>query len=77
LYDEIGFFSNYTGINFGAAARIGKFTIGLQQKVAIGYTNQEIVGITDLRLYPHDQIFVNVGASYLLAASKNGLDEDF
>lgn len=77
LYDEIGFFSNYTGINFGAAARIGKFTIGLQQKVAFGYTNQEIVGITDLRLYPHDQIFINVGASYLLAASNNGLEEDF
>jgi hypothetical protein len=58
-------------------ASIGAYTIELQQKVAFGYTNQKIVGITDLRLYPHAQIFVNVGASYLLAASHKGLEEDF
>jgi hypothetical protein len=77
LYDEIGFFSNYTGINFGADCQIGNYRIGLEQKAAFGYTNQEIVGITELRLYPHEQIFVNIGVSYLLAASHKGIEEDF
>ena len=77
VYDDIGFFSNYSGITFGVDYKIKAIKIGLNQKFTYGFRYYEVLGITDTRIYLHDKIFVNIGASYLIKESHLNIIKDF
>ena len=77
VYDDIGFFSNYSGITFGVDYKIKAIKIGLNQKFTYGCRYYEVLGITDTRIYFQDKIFVNIGASYLLKESSKNIVKDF
>lgn len=77
VYDDIGFFSNYSGITFGVDYKIKSIKIGLNQKFTYGFRHYEVLGITDTRIYFQDKIFVNIGASYLLKESSQNIVKDF
>jgi len=77
VYDDIGFFSNYSGITFGVDYKMRNFKVGINQKISYGFHYNEVIGITDLRVYLHDQVFVNIGASYLLKESSKNIVKDF
>jgi len=53
------------------------FKVGLNQKIIYGFHYNEVLGITDLRIYLHDQLFVNSGISYLLKESSQNIVKDF
>jgi hypothetical protein len=77
VYDDIGFFSNYSGINIGIDYKVKAFKVGVNQKITYGFHYEEVIGITDLRIYIHDQVFVNIGASYLIKESRQDIVKDF
>ena len=65
-----GFFSWYTSLEAGIKVDLRKnFALGLTQRVGYGFTYREIVGGTELRAYMYDDLFIHIGASYLLKPS--------
>lgn len=65
-----GFFSWYTSLEAGVKVDLGKnFGLGVTQRVGYGFTYGEIVGQTELRAYVYDDLFIHIGASYLLKPS--------
>jgi hypothetical protein len=65
-----GFFSWYTSLEAGIKVDLRKnFALGLTQRVGYGFTYREIVGLTEVRVYLYDDLFIHIGASYLLKPS--------
>lgn len=72
-----GFFSTYAVADAGVKIDLTEtFALGIDQQIAYGFTYQEVVGMTELRAYYHDDLYVHVGASYLLRPS-GMLEKDF
>ncbi len=65
-----GFFSTYAVADAGVKIDLSEtFALGLNQQIAYGFTYQEVVGMTELRAYFYDDLYVHIGASYLLSPS--------
>jgi len=65
-----GFFSWYTSLEAGIKVDLrDDFAFGLTQRVGYGFTYREIVGLTELRAYVYDDLFIHIGISYLLKPS--------
>lgn len=77
LFDEQGFFSNYAGLSAEADIYLGNFKFGLNQKFYHGFTYGELCGQTNILLYVHDSISINLGASYLVSESPDISSTDF
>lgn len=72
-----GFFSKYAVADTGLKYDLTEtFALGIDQQIAYGFTYQEVVGMTELRAYYHDDLYVHIGASYLLRPS-GMLEKDF
>ena len=72
-----GFFSWYASLEAGIKVNLrDDFALGLTQRVGYGFTYQEIVGLTELRAYLYDDLFIHIGASYLLKPSSHA-EPDF
>ncbi|MCE1207213.1 MAG: hypothetical protein LWX00_07385 [Spirochaetia bacterium] len=77
LFDEQGFFSNYAGLSAEADLHLGNLKFGLNQKIYHGFTYGELCGQTNVLLYVHDSISINLGASYLISESPDISSTDF
>lgn len=77
IYDEQGFFSNYTGLSAEADIHVSSLKFGLNQKFYYGLTYGEWCGQTNLLIYVHDSIYINLGASYLIKESSDISATDF
>lgn len=66
----VGFFSWRSSLEAGVKLDLHEsFALGLTQRIGYGFTYQEIIGMTELRAYLHDDLFIHIGASYLLSPS--------
>ena len=74
---SVGFFSWYSSAEAGIKVDLSEtFALGLTQRIGYGFTYQEVVGMTELRAYVYDDLFIHIGASYLLSPSA-GAQPDF
>lgn len=66
----VGFFSWYSSAEAGIKVDLSEtFALGLTQRIGYGFTYQEVVGMTELRAYVYDDLFIHMGASYLVNPS--------
>lgn len=77
FFDEQGFFSNYAGLSAEADMHLGNLKFGLNQKFYYGLTYGELCGQTNVLLYVHDSIYINLGTSYLVSESPDIRSTDF
>ncbi|MBN2858826.1 MAG: hypothetical protein JXK93_01020 [Sphaerochaetaceae bacterium] len=74
---SVGFFSRYASGEVGIKADLSEtFAIGLTQRIGYGFTYGEVTGMTELRTYLYEDLFIHIGASYLLKPSSIA-DPDF
>ena len=65
-----GFFSLYTSAEGGCKVDLSEnVSVGLTQRFGYGFTYREIIGMSELRTYLYDDLFIHIGASYLLVPS--------
>lgn len=77
VFDEQGFFSNYAGFSAEALIHLNSLKVGINQKMYHGFMYDEWIGQTNLLLYLHDSIYINLGVSYLLKESPTLSSTDF
>lgn len=75
IYDELGFFSNYLGVDAGIDFPVFKIKLGLHQKIGYGFTYKEVLGITGLRFFVHEQGYFEIGGTYLIKEAN--ISKDF
>lgn len=74
---SVGFFSWYTQVDAGLKVDLSQtVALGMTQRIAYGHTFQEILGMTEIRVYLLDDLFFHIGASYLVQESAQ-LQPDF
>ncbi|MGH0053434.1 MAG: hypothetical protein ACQ5SW_08620 [Sphaerochaetaceae bacterium] len=74
---SVGFFSWYSQMDAGFKIDLSKtVALGLSQRVSYGYAYGEVVGMTELRTYLHQDFFFHIGISYLLYPSPD-MQPDF
>lgn len=72
-----GFFSGYVSAEAGVKKDLSDFySLGLAQRIRHGLSYQEVLVMTELRAYVHDDLFFHLGASYLARPSEV-LEPDF
>ncbi|MDD3823007.1 MAG: hypothetical protein PHN93_04600 [Sphaerochaetaceae bacterium] len=77
LTASVGFFSWYLSADAGIKLDLSEHVaIGLAQRIGYGFTHGEVMGVTDIRTYLYQDLFIHLGISYLLHPSAH-IERDF